>query len=47
MIKIDVKLHCKLPFLGLQGAVRGIGGPGMASMQPGYGAPMPPGGRPY
>ena len=26
---------------GLQGAVRGVGGPGMAMMQPGYG--MPPG----
>uniref|UniRef100_A0A914D307 Sm protein B n=1 Tax=Acrobeloides nanus TaxID=290746 RepID=A0A914D307_9BILA len=32
---------------GLQGAVRGVGGPGMAAMQPGYGAPMPGGRPPY
>ncbi|KAI1712078.1 LSM domain-containing protein [Ditylenchus destructor] len=36
------------PPAGLQGAVRGMGGPGMGVMQPGYGMPPMPGApRPY
>jgi len=47
---VSSRIYMCISHAGLQGPVRGVGGPGAGMMQPGYGGPpggmMPPGMRP-